>query len=268
MIYVDSCAQVNTGGPEALIQLALALTPHRNVSLFPVDIHPRFTVEYPAIRNLPQAAPNAQLTNDDIVILPEIRRCRAFGGARVFIWLLAATRAPKNKCTYIAHNSRISELFGGLPIIRPYITPSTVRFCRRARQSNSNRSLILIDNDSPAELSKLGTVIRGYSRSHLMNMLVRARYIIDWVFVGSERMPIEGLLCGAHVLTSRDPRNSALGADFAFPNRSFVDTYEDLRRRIRDDGPSPPKMTRSIVAFEKLSAESVWDEARVALGLE
>ena len=266
MIYIDTNAHRNTGGPEALIQLALTLG-HRNISMFPTSLHGRFVQEYPGIRYLKQAVPHANLTHDDIVILSEVQRCTSFGDARVFIWLLSSNNnymhKENNTCTYIAHDSAISRMFGGVPIIRPYITPSTVQFCRQARRSSENRRLILIDNDAPSQLWKLGTVVRGYARPQVMHMLSQARYIIDWKFVGSERMPIEGLLCGAYVLTSRHPENSALGSDFMFPNQSFVDTYDDIIHRIREKR-NPPHMTKAIAEFEALGPNTMWNEAQTA----
>ena len=193
MIYVNTYASFNTGGPEALVQLALALSSHRNVTIFSVKINSRFIDEYPAIGKLPQRLPR-KLDKRDIVILPEIDSCKKFGEARVFIWLLSYRST--HSCAKIAHNSIIGRRFGNIPVIRPYITPSTVSFCRHARKMRHNRTTILIDNDSPEFLSRFGTIVKGYSRPHLMNMLANARYIVDWNFVGTERMPVEGLLCG------------------------------------------------------------------------
>ena len=233
MIYIHTYASVNTGGPEALVQLALALSLHKNVTIFPVKIHPHFVHEYPAIVQLPQYHPG-KANSEDIVILPEVETCRRFGSARVFIWLLSyKIKQSRHSCMNIAHNSFIGRYFGNIPVIRPYITPSTVKFCRRARNVRRNRSTVLIDNDSPQAFSQYGTIVKGYSRSHLMHMLANARYIVDWNFVGSERMPIEGLLCGAYVLTSTEAKNCALGDDFHFPPSSFIHSEVEIPERIK-----------------------------------
>lgn len=264
MIYVSTYALYNTGGPEALVQLALALSLHKNVTIFPVNIHARFIREYPAIQNLPQRHPG-RANAEDIVILPEVERCKTFGTARVFIWLLSYNRRrSRDSCINIAHNSFIGRYYGNIPVIRPYITPSTVEYCRRARNMRQNRSTVLIDNDSPGALSQYGTIVRGYSRSRLLHMLSNARYIVDWNFIGTERMPIEGLLCGAYVLTSNQTKNCALGDDFHFPPDSFVHSAQEIGERIKS---IPPLMHDAIVAFESLGPTSMWREARLALNI-
>lgn len=271
MIHVDTAASTNTGGPEALVQLALVLAQHRNVSIFPTRVHPRFVKEYASIKTLPQSNPK-RVTSSDIVILPEIKQCVRFGHARVFIWLLSTNYrhlhadTNRSECSYIAHNAMISQMYNNIPTIRPYITPSTVKHCRHVRRSDQKRSLVLIDNDSPAPVSRMGLVVKGFTRERVMQLFAQARHIVDWKFVGTERMPIEALLCGAFVFTSRHPENSALGCDFRFPNESFVDTYDELKYRLDHSTVTSP-MTDAIEEFESLGPNTMWLDAKTALRL-
>ena len=269
MIYISTHAHTDTGGPEALLQLALALSTHLKVTMFPSRIQPRFIEEYPNISSMPKAFPPSDLTSADVVVLPEIEKCRKFGNAKVFIWLLSiyAPRRYPPQCTPIGHNSWTGRLWGNVSIIRPYITPSTVKFCKKARRMPSKqRNLTLIDKDSPPRVRALGVWVSGFKRDELMQMLTHARYVVDWKFRGSERMPIEALLCGASVLTSREPSNNAFGEDFHFPSDSFVTRIEDIADRIRQNDP-PPNMSHAIAVFELLGPDSMWKEARFALGV-
>ena len=267
-IFVKSLADVNTGGPEALIQLSLALWNNGYaVKVFPYHkLAHRFSIEYPTFRSIPVAHENTTYRSIDVVILPEIdmNRCSAFGYASVLIWLLTDSKIKKgSKCSWVAHNSYIGDKHG-IPVMRPYITPSTVKYCQHMRTLSRNESLILVDNDTPMYVVQQiqqwnGTVIipKGMHRNAIRNLISRAFMVVDWSFVGSERLPLESMLCGAFIVTSKYPTHCGHGRDFHLPNESFVSRPRDILALKKPF----PNMTRSIEAFERLNEYTLFSDA-------
>lgn len=255
-IFINSHGYRDTGGPEALLQLALALHVHGHaVHLFPVrgggGIAPAFLKEYPLLKGIPIMTKPVPTTIHDVVVLSDAELCEnRYGHARVLHWILndkiyntSLSRSPWKGCTPIAHNALIGERFRA-PVVRPYTRPSTSELCRSVRAAESGassstvapRDLILLDNDNPpAVRDALPSAIwvHNFTKAGVHELLRRAVVIIDWTMVGSERLPIEALLCGAKVLTARDePYNSAAGADFDLPADAFVGRVEELPARV------------------------------------
>ena len=72
-----------------------------------------------------------------------------------YIWQLDTRSADRYRgnCSAIAHNHFLAHKYQA-PLIRLYITPSTVRFCdavmaKETQQTREARDLILVDDDTP-----------------------------------------------------------------------------------------------------------------------
>jgi len=216
-----------TGGPEALIQLALAFHSWLPNSTFfgghRREPHTTFKNQYPLMLDIPWKSLD-ELKPGDIYIIPEVNSCDknlVEFGIQMYIWQLGVWPANKNAlsskrgCQHLAHNFYLSHSNGvDIPlsqVIRPYITPSLVK---SADESRGNRKdIVLIDNDTPGniindierickEINAVAIVVKGYKRSELPKLFRSAKVVVDWCMRGSERMPIEAVLNGALLLTS------------------------------------------------------------------
>jgi len=255
---VDAYHHIDTGGPEALVQLALSLSslcPNSTyLSLRPIN--PRLAAEYPGLRRLPMVR-NDRLRRGDVYIIPETVSCdEALGrrGIRSFVYMLSAKARRRNwqslrkGCRLLSHNfwgadhtSAGLSLPRGM-VIRPYISPSIKARCdvwspawqqtmlgvgaaasgaaaatTTARFGSGSRpDLVLIDHDVPAEVEaaaraacaahgcecvRVGGDRRGpkeeaavtFSRAQVAQLLARAKLVVDWCLVGSERLAIEAV---------------------------------------------------------------------------
>jgi len=266
-VFVDSYAGADTGGPEALVQIALAFFAiGLDVGIIPEPvIAPHFKEEYPEFvmlphRSLETAGPN------DVYFAPEQRPCGYHGGSRMYIWLLARAQRPPPPCRGVAHNME-AHVDYRLPFVQPYITPSTMRMCELSFHSRQQRDLILIDSDTPKDVvdavtsvwKQRAVFVSGFARKDVLAMLRRAAYVIDWQFVGSERVPIEAVLCGAELLTSSLPPNAALYNDFSLSRT--VKNISELMGALRQ----PPKRSRVShmrKRFSMLNASTMAEEVR------
>lgn len=255
-IWVQTRAHWNSGGPECLVQLACALHDHgHRVAIYPTRIVPRFVREYPCITKLPQRPVSEARRDEDIVIGPADHACPADAVEHAWVWMLDTRSAARYRggCRAFAHNDALATRHG-VPMVPLYITPSTVAECaqRAAAVPPESRDLILIDDDTPVAVVRrlreafpdTARVVSGYSPAQVRNLTLRARFVVDWSLVGSERMPIEAVLCGATLLTASadaDPApgtNCALGRDFALPASSVVSSVDALIGALRR--PPPP----------------------------
>jgi len=142
-------------------------------------------------------------------------------------------------CSLVAHNHwlRTFTIQGpALPLVRPYIRPTVVQYCvARSNEAgflSKKRPLVVVDNDTPlVVVSHIQqacrtkdvcqvVVIRGMNRSTVLEHLSNAKIVVDWCFVGSERMPIEAVLCGAVLLTSASCEGRGSELDFPMPARN------------------------------------------------
>eukprot|EP00854_Cymbomonas_tetramitiformis_P018817 gene18817-22482_t len=245
--YVDGAhTGTATGGPEALIQLALclyALYPQRvhfpqthltrvvddpatTVSFF----HRRYIDEYPDVIKIP-FSPSRVINSKDIYIIPEVIACPrqlVDKGVRVYIYLLGPSKIDKaSGCAYIAHNFWLSYHANVNltrdSVIKPYISPSLVASAHRALAIMGNtqtRKLVLLDDDNPKEIITyvgqccvvLGCealVVQGYARSELPELYTKSAVVVDWCMRGSERMSLEAALHGVILVTA----NCQTGSD-------------------------------------------------------
>lgn len=293
---VDAYHHIDTGGPEALVQLALSLSslcPNSTyLSLRPIN--PRLAAEYPGLRRLPMVR-NDRLRRGDVYIIPETVSCdEALGrrGIRSFVYMLSAKARRRNwqslrkGCRLLSHNfwgadhtSAGLSLPRGM-VIRPYISPSIKARCdvwspawqqtmlgvgaaasgaaaatTTARFGSGSRpDLVLIDHDVPAEVEaaaraacaahgcecvRVGGDRRGpkeeaavtFSRAQVAQLLARAKLVVDWCLVGSERLAIEAVLCGASLLTSAC-KAGAEPRDFPLPRSALLASPANLSEAI------------------------------------
>ena len=188
---VDAYHHIDTGGPEALVQLALSLSslcPNSTyLSLRPIN--PRLAAEYPGLRRLPMER-NDRLRTGDVYIIPETVSCdESLGrrGIRSFVYMLSAKARRRNwqslrkGCRLLSHNFwGADHTSAGLAlprdmVVRPYISPSTKARCDVSSQampgggaaataaaaaatpaagpgSGSPPDLVLLDHDVPPEV--------------------------------------------------------------------------------------------------------------------
>ena len=279
-IYVQTRAHYDTGGPECLVQLACTLHSHgHRVYIYPTRIAPRFRTEYPCIKAIPQRSVTEADPELDYVIGPANHPCPQHV-AHAYIWQLDTRSAARYRgnCSAIAHNHFLAHKYQA-PLIRLYITPSTVRFCdavmaKETQQTREARDLILVDDDTPPPVVARLTaayptsvrLVKGYSPAQVRELFQRARYVVDWSFVGSERMPLEAVLCGATLVTSNTSSNCALGKDFALPASSYVHNADELVAAVGHRHPQPAAMAGLRASFgASLNAEAMHEDFLAAI---
>ena len=172
---VEAYQNIDTGGPEALVQLALALDSlcPNSTYLTVRPTNPRLQREYPAIASMPKLAYNF-LRRGDLYVTPEHIACdRQLGakGVRQVVYMLSAKARRRNYqsiragCRLISHNYwGAQHTAAGLDltpewVVRPYISPSIRSRClaRTAAAEGEaafaqRRDLVLIDHDVPSEV--------------------------------------------------------------------------------------------------------------------
>ena len=305
---VDTYLPYDTGGPEALVQLALALhrvlnvqrrgVPH-SAHVWRKQVARRNWMEYPGIADVPTIHGDLRehdLTRPgDVIIAPDVRveACAPWlsqRGVTEFTYVLSVNFLPilaKNahhsltrSCRFLHHSFRLSNFSGwdrvaAVPrslIVRPYISPSIVAFCAATR---ANRTRLAARAPSPSEASGLvgsgdaahgrGThalplvlvdndvkglvryhvaracnqsrcevvVVNRFTRQAVMALLARASVVVDWCMVGTERLPVEAVLCGAVLLTSDCRDGGALDdRDFPMARRNLLSNASELSGAI------------------------------------
>ena len=251
-------AFMDTGGTEAMVQLAAAvasLCPNATYRGFRAGryvinadglLHPRLTAVYPEVARLPRLSHTDDLRRGDVVVVTETRQCDEVivrQGAAWYLWVLSARarkrnwRALQKGCRLVSHNSYLAhDTRAGVTLphrfrLHPYITPTTASFCRSAVRPPARR-LVLIDSDVPADVeARVGDACARHgcssvrvvnrTRSEVAQLLAAADVVIDWCMVGSERMPIEAVLCGAVMLTN-ECMGGADKEDFPIPRRNVL----------------------------------------------
>ena len=275
---VDTFLPYDTGGPEALVQLGLALHRALNINgsrvafIWRKKVHKRMWTEYPGLAAVPTITGDLRekLKAGDVIIAPDIRTdaCRVLTpnltahNATLYTYLLSSVLVPQlaraaarqpQRCKFISHSHWLSSYSSRVSIpegftIRPYISPSIVKFCQGAHTEPqspvSSRSLVLVDSDSSGDVRMHAeracnrsqcTVVRVIRKSRLevQQLLLSALVVIDWCMVGTERLPVEAALCGAVLLTS----DRCGGAD----TRDFP---VDARNRLHDPSGLPGAIAR------------------------
>ncbi|KAL1519853.1 hypothetical protein AB1Y20_023356 [Prymnesium parvum] len=259
-IAVDPTVSADTGGPEALVQLALALAalcPNSTYALArPTPIHPRFYAEYPRLAAL-RALPPSALRPGDVVVAPDVAYCNAKLAARGvhwYVWLLSSRARPYNwrslqrGCRLLSHNHHLAhDTLAGVSlqphwVLHPYVSPSIAAACAAPPRA-ARRRLVLLDSDTPdrveaeveAACCLLGCEsvrVHNYTRAKVLELQRAAMIVVDWSMIGSERMPIEGVLCGAVLLTGAHLCGQDLD-DFPIPRRNVLRHPSNLTAAIR-----------------------------------
>jgi len=297
-VIVNSHAGYLTGGPEALVQLTVALQGCADVAIIPVPLHAFFVQHYPPIAKVPHVA-EAKLASGDIYIIPEVQGCDpglVKRGVKVFIWLLGEVEPEKiaaersKGCVWITHVWWLGHALGTdlvrQQLIRPYVTSIKVGNSTVADQPSGRSDLVLIDNDTPGHVVKAvqdtckdglceAVLVNGFAPDALVKLLARAKIVVDWCMRGAERLPLEATLHGAVLVTSscqvaRDQR------DFPLPERNVLSFPERIpgaiRRILRDFEQEHADMQPMRDLYRSIGPASMHDEAcafvRFASGAE
>ena len=307
---MDTYLPYNTGGPEALVQLAIALhSVYNNTFIWRKAIHQAFYVEYSEVIPIPVLN---DLTDEwapgDIFIVPDIRHACGnkgwhFPGVATYTYLLGSQQSPsahsRHGCNFLAHDFFLGS-GGGIHgvnlsrslVIRPYVRPSIAEHCNQARhQAKAGNYTVLVDNDTPPDISaktiqvcnqtvngggtlcKVAIVPAGWSsrrwpESDMNHLRATAHIILDWHLVGSERLPLESVLCGAVMITSsagasRDRRDFPLPARNVLNNSSQL--AEAIPRILANFDEEQRDMEPMATLYRGLGARSMAVEARAAL---
>lgn len=288
-VVFDTHAMWATGGPETLVQFALAIRRlcRRAPAIIKMEgndkLAPRFLSEYPPLDKLPTVSRN-ELQKGDIFIITENQECEFWlvnRGVHVYHYLLStglkgpASVAQKvaQGCKLVAHNFCTgSAKFIGAEVSLPahqhvhlYVTPSRADFCNRD-YSKQKEALVLLDDDNPMDVQaethaackQLGcraVLVQSMTFEQVQELLVKAMVVIDWCMVGSERMPLEASMCGAVMLTSASDEgnfNGRIGRCCGNNQQDFPLPARNLLRHTDDIAPT----LRSIFKkFENRSRE-------------
>lgn len=159
MFGVDGCyLSGNTGGPEAIVQLAIAAQEVVGVDrVFSIChnpgigkngnlvFHHRWTQDYPTTRPMRLFSETDEVCPGDTLIVPTIRSCPKLyvdQNASVWHWVLGRGRVPieqeaRAPCHPLAHNHWTSAAAGGSPIVRPYLSGSIVEMAMAAPMTSA-----------------------------------------------------------------------------------------------------------------------------------
>ena len=304
-MVVDTFDSGDTGGIEALVQLAVAFseTHHATYLRWPTSeagrLAPRMLEAYPRLAAL-SFVDDANLTRGDILIQPELRRCNPHNARRgvlqviyVLAWHssgsgLKLRRKFLGSCAVMVHSfwmgtnvtrTRVPRAL----IVRPYIPGPMVSACNAERETALRENLVLIDDDSNASvisalqhacsdgLNCTTTVVKGYSRAEVLRKTLRAKVVVDFCMIGTERMPVEAVLCGAVLLTWASPLcEGSHSADFPIPRANLVSSEADLAAAVGrvlahyEEERSLMEPLRRLYA-EEVGAASMRQEAAAAL---
>lgn len=268
-LLVQTAAQFafghGTGGPECLVNLAIALAanlPHGCTSIFTGnELHGALRPDYPDFGALQQRGveghEEALLRRGDMLILPEIDECPAHlvnRGVRVWIYQLGTSPAChrlRQGCRFFVHNSWLSNQFGvnvtRQMVVRPPMNPTHIAERHKYALPPERRvNRVLINgHDLPAHaLEAIQTACRrvaqsgratdvscevphGHSKPKLRTLMGESKVVIAWCMRGTERLPIEAAVYGAVMLTN----DCAVGSDprdFPLPEHHRLPTAEAL----------------------------------------
>lgn len=153
-------AEFNSGGPEALIQLALAARENGMNVLRQRPIDPVLVELYPDITDIPMMTKLAELQPGETYVFPEITPCgQAPPGVREAKWLLARRgHRPHDKCTAIHHVSKLArESHSPLAsVLMPYLHTNRTGFRKGAYRPEDKANVVCVDGDEHGpELVKL-----------------------------------------------------------------------------------------------------------------
>ena len=346
LLVVDGRSwHVDRGGPEALVQLALAFYQLCKSCARVLRVSPPFPSrplarrllgEYPQANSI-RHIKLADLQRGDVLVIPEISHWGTVAaecdpslvarGVHVVVYFLSTRALSKTSsyirdgCHIIAHTHYLAQVAVArlpsqqhqqqqqamVPVIRPYISPSLVSHCRRAYFDRTAKptavsaisQLVLVDSDAAGAefISQLEQACRGTAsqsrptasvcdirvvsrlpRSNVTALLSRARVVFDWCLVGAERLPIEAVLCGATMITSRCLHGGTqvdfpLGRELVLnethqiaPLLTRLLRHEQVTRQGMDDGDGPLSSNRLRELYLRtINSTSMAREARDAV---
>lgn len=245
-----------TGGPEALLQLALAF-----YSWMPTRTYLSGNTRKREIWQNELGYPEAAMMNyihekdlrkGDVYIIPEAMNCPVHlveKGIRVFIWLLGKKNTEENRklgCNFIGHNFWTARSLGiDLPrthILTPYLSRLKTNF---DVVNNMNRKeLILVNHDDKKVIPILTkfceernnpctvTMLQGFNKKELVEMYKQAKILYASCMRGSERSVIEGALYGVLILTDNCD-NSSEQFDFPIPFNHRFSQKQDIQETAK-----------------------------------
>jgi len=252
---------LRTGGPEALIQLALAfreLLPNATYFFFDPDvtvkakftIDPRFLTEYPNATAI-NTISSAEFKRGDILILPELRGCNTTwvdSGVKVYMWVLRSLeRRPSYHsemvaagCRTIAHNNYIRDESlqwrDHRPyLLRPYVTPSLLPKPKVTFQARTER-IIWINAEVGGDLVKVlqdvctsptynltckAQKIEGIPQYRLPVFYQRGTIVFEQSMKGSERSILEAVIHG-NIFVTTNRLGGKNRMDLPMPERNML----------------------------------------------
>ena len=299
---VEAYQNIDTGGPEALVQLALALESlcPNSTYLTVRPTNPRLQREYPGLASLPKLDYNS-FRRGDLYVTPEHIACdRQLGakGVRQVVYMLSVKARRRNYqsiragCRLVSHNYWGAEHTSAglvLPrewIVRPYISPSIRSRClaRSAAAADEGafaprRDLVLIDHDVPSEVeaaARAACDAHGYECVRVGS----TTGAVDADATRRSREEVLGLLEAAKVvvdwcLVGAERLTSACKAgletrDFPLPRRNVLNAPANLTaaipRVVQGFAREQRGATRVANLYGALDAASMRTEASTFLG--
>ena len=232
-------------------------------------------------------------------------------GVEVHIYLLSARTTTslnrvwaQNGCRFLAHNHQLRSSDGAnvseggsavtFPLMRPYIDGGIVRRCAEHMRSSTaqdsrdshSRRIVLIDDDTPRSIIRavrMGCkslhceplIVRQLNHSWVEELTREAAIAVDDCLVGTERLPVEAVLCGASLLTRRC-RSGPHSQDFPIPTRNVLPAglnasaratayvsalariLRNQHREARDHAPLRDLYTNDVTAHSLLEEAREW----------
>ena len=252
-VVIMQKAESDTGGPEALLQLALAFhswMPTRTFMFHPSGKSGRsvphwYQRGYPNLAEVQSIGSLEEIRKGDIYIIPEIIPCPTHlveRGVNVHIFQLSkagtTTRhSPENfkqiGCKFISHTCFLSSIDG----LNPSRSHITIPYLRQAKThygpiNNEKREDIILmnsvhrgsanyqqhlDNFCSAREKKCEVIaVRGFTTEQLIELYHKAKIIVADTLNGAERSVLEAVLTGAIALTN-DQAHGSDSRDFPIP---------------------------------------------------
>lgn len=236
-----------TGGPEALVQLAVAAR-ELGVSVYRVTKIPDvYRSRYPVINDVPYLPEYQQrLREEDVLIVPNVMPCNASSiaaGATVFMWVLGDRILYNTSCKFFGHSYYTNKFAHAShrSLIRPYMNPLIPSRSINDVMSHKRNTIAIDDNfqECVPVLKSLKSIIPDLEIVVLQHMtqisvydtFLRSKIVIAGPMMGAERAVYEGALHFAVPLTRRD-RNGAFQVDVPFGDKNQFSSMKELQERV------------------------------------
>jgi hypothetical protein len=244
-VAIRQFMQAVTGGPEALIQLALAFNTWMPTRTFIThqskrseeNIEQWFGLGYPEIAGV-QTIHENKLKKGDILIIPEICSCPKNlidKGVKVYIWLLSVKDTAGGLaagCKYISHTHFLAKADGfSVPrsqVALPYLGRNKVHFGPVNNEKREDLILANPDHNKHTDAEQLAKYceqrekpckvvkLKGFTRDQLVDLYKKAKVIVTSCLNGAERSVLEAVTYGAIMVTNYCD-NGADNRDFPIP---------------------------------------------------